>query len=647
MPAEELAVESTAAPLVEGWQGAGSMADTRKYHAGVVLPSGKVLVMGGAKGDVTLSSATVYDPGTGSWAPAAAMPEARESHTATVLSSGKVLVSGGQKRGTGSLATAAVYDPASNTWASAGSFASGVARHFLTATVLPSGKVLVVGGGSTAGPQKTVDVYDPVTGAWSQGPTLGTARRNHTATRLSSGKVLVVGGVGNSSLATAEVYDPQSNTWTPTGGLTTARYDHTATLLPSGKVLVVGGRNSSGGVLGTAEEYDPGTGTWSAAGALASARELHTATLLATGKVLVAGGLNGTSLKSAEVYDPATRQWSATASMSAARHVHVAVALESLGKVLVVGGLATTSPTTTTGVATAEAYVYSDACSSVSCNSPPGPCYQAAGTCSNGVCSYALKAAGSACNDGNACTTGDTCNGAGVCGGSAITCNSPPGQCYQSAGTCNNGSCSYVYKGAGTYCNDGNDETINDVCNGVGGCAGQYQCNPSNYYCPPPSPTYGPWSACSFVNACTVTGTQSRTVTPYGNSYSCFYAQCLVYQQPSYTETQTCSRPPPTLQCPGPVYGAWSACTNTNSCGQGGTQSRTVTTYTADYFGCECVPSTHTETQPCTGAPAEGYTYCNGVCTNIYSDGNNCGSCGHRCITPKFACSDGMCEQQY
>jgi N-acetylneuraminic acid mutarotase len=494
-PQEEQMVERSAAPLVEAWQGAGSMADTRKYHMGVVLPSGKVLVTGGAKGDVTLSSATVYDPGTGSWTMAAAMPEARESHTATVLPTGKVLVAGGQKRGTGALATAAVYDPAANTWATAGSFASGVARQFLTATLLPTGKVLVAGGGNSAGPQNKVDVYDPGTGRWSQGPNLGSARRNHTATRLASGKVLVVGGVGSSSLAAAEVYDPQSNTWTATGALTTARYDHTATLLPSGKVLVVGGRNSSGGVVGTAEEYDPAAGTWSAAGALASARELHTATLLGTGKVLVVGGLNGSSLASAELYDPATRQWSAAVSMAAARHVHVALALESLGKVLVVGGLATT-PAATTGVAAAEVYAY-DPCATVSCNSAPGQCYEAAGTCGNGVCSYALKAAGAACDDGDACTGTDVCDGAGVCAGSATSCGSPPGQCYEAAGTCSGGACDYAYKAAGAFCDDGDACTVEEACNGAGGCAGTpVSCTT------PPGPCYEAAGTCGG-GACT------------------------------------------------------------------------------------------------------------------------------------------------
>ncbi len=72
------------------------------------------------------------------------------------------------------------------------------------------------------------------------------------------------------------------------------------------------------------------------------------------------------------------------------------------------------------------------------CNSPPpGGCYQSTGTCSNGTCQYALKPAGSSCNDGNQCTIGDFCDSAGHCGSDAVlSCDAPPGSCYLGSGTC-------------------------------------------------------------------------------------------------------------------------------------------------------------------------------------------------------------------
>src|SRR6266853_1694721 len=106
---------------------------------------------------------------------------------------------------------------------------------------------------------------------------LATAREHHTATLLPNGKVLVVGGYGRGIFgvwASAELYDPVSGTWTATGSLAIGRAYHTATLLPDGKVLVVGGvdRNS---VLASAELYDPASGTWTATGSLATRRWRH------------------------------------------------------------------------------------------------------------------------------------------------------------------------------------------------------------------------------------------------------------------------------------------------------------------------------------------------------------------------------------
>ena len=96
----------------------------------------------------------------------------------------------------------------------------------------------------------------------------------NTATLLPNGKVLVVGGLGDGdvALASAELYDPASGIWTATGSLSTPRQAHTATLLPNGKVLVAGGSNDGLTVTASAELYDPASGTWTATGSLVIAR---------------------------------------------------------------------------------------------------------------------------------------------------------------------------------------------------------------------------------------------------------------------------------------------------------------------------------------------------------------------------------------
>src|SRR4030095_16315200 len=104
---------------------------------------------------------------------------------------------------------------------------------------------LVVAGDSLGA---SAELYHPASGTWSATGSLATSHGFHTATLLPNGKVLVVGGfdgVGR-PLVSAELYDPASGTWATTGSFVTARDSHTATLLPNGKVLVAGGNNDSG-----------------------------------------------------------------------------------------------------------------------------------------------------------------------------------------------------------------------------------------------------------------------------------------------------------------------------------------------------------------------------------------------------------------
>ncbi len=125
-----------------------------------------------------------------------------------------------------------------------------------------------------------------------------------------------------------------------------------------------------------------------------------------------------------------------------------------------------------------------DACANVTCATPPGPCFEATGTCAAGQCTYAAKSDGTGCDDGDACTTGDAC-AAGVCRGAALGCTTPPGACFQATGTCAGGQCTYAAKNDGTTCDDGDACTTGDAC-ATGVCRGTaLGCTT------PPAPTCG------------------------------------------------------------------------------------------------------------------------------------------------------------
>jgi len=205
--------------------------------------------------------------------------------------------------------------------------------------------VLAAGGGLAAAPASAA-----TSGTFSVTGSMNAARVNDTATVLPSGQVLVAGsGFGSVTLASAELYNPATAKWTLTGSMTTPREDQTATLLGNGQVLVSGGIGTSGTALASAELYNPATGTWSAAagglaacGTATECRFGSTAVLLGTGNVLVAGGLAGTNSNpgtttAAILYDPATNSWTTTGSLNTARQGQTEDLLAS-GQVLVAGG---------------------------------------------------------------------------------------------------------------------------------------------------------------------------------------------------------------------------------------------------------------------------------------------------------------------
>jgi uncharacterized delta-60 repeat protein len=321
------------------WTTTGDLITARTDHTATLLPNGKILVAGGFNGNY-LASAELYDPATGQWSTTGNLNAGRMYHTATLLPNGKVLVAGGFG-GISIIASAELYDPTTGQWSTTGSMANVRDAH--TATLLPNGKVLVTGGYNLyvyGGILTSAELYDPVTGQWSDTGSMTNARYVHSATLLPNGKVMVAGGIGSNTdeLTSAELYDPTTGQFTPTGNLNTAREYHTATLLPNGKVLVAGGSTLSRNLLSSAELYDPTTGQWFTTNNLVIGRSHHTATLLPNGKVMVVGGSNlNAALNSAELYDPASNSFYITSNLTTSRVDHTTTLLPN-GKVLTVGG---------------------------------------------------------------------------------------------------------------------------------------------------------------------------------------------------------------------------------------------------------------------------------------------------------------------
>jgi hypothetical protein len=311
---------ATATVVVPGFMTTGLLI-SRVGDTATVLPGGKVLYAGGRIPDgnnTRLDTAELYDPGTDSSIFTPNMTTARSSHTATLLPNGKVLLVGGDTMPSGQTASAELFDPLSGTFAATGSMSAPRSGH--TATLLSNGKVLIAGGVNcpiTCSTYSSAELYDPSTGTFSPTGNLTVPRNGHTATLLTSGRVLIAGGTtdGTNAIVNAELYDPSTGQFIQTSAMVNPRQFFTATLLNSGRVLFAGGL-VGGAVTSTAEIYDPSPGTFSQTGSLNTQRDFHTATLLPSGKVLIARGISTYTLAAtAELFDPVLGTFSNTGDL--------------------------------------------------------------------------------------------------------------------------------------------------------------------------------------------------------------------------------------------------------------------------------------------------------------------------------------------
>lgn len=207
-------------------------------------------------------------------------------------------------------------------------------RFGATATVLPGGQVLVVGGARYSADgflefPRLVEVYDPARGVFMDGPTgsnrkwelgSGQPRRHHTADLLPDGRVLVAGGqapdpmIQGSEIALRSAFivdarDIEALEISQGGiAMQQARTGHRSVVLADGRVVMVGGRSLNPNdtrveaqiYLDSVEIYEPSAGAFLLATdelgnavRLSEGRYGHSAQPIpATSDVLVAGGLN-------------------------------------------------------------------------------------------------------------------------------------------------------------------------------------------------------------------------------------------------------------------------------------------------------------------------------------------------------------------
>lgn len=151
------------------------------------------------------------------------------------------------------------------------------ARAWHSATLLPDGTVLVLGGiGKNDAILKSAEIFDPKTQIVTLLTTPGNmAKAYHTATLLTDGQVLITGGVGETLL-----WDFTTKTFrTLPEKPRASRQKHKATLLYDGNVLLEGGDDDNGKRVTIAELFSTNIGTFNFS-SISSAQLEHTTPFL-------------------------------------------------------------------------------------------------------------------------------------------------------------------------------------------------------------------------------------------------------------------------------------------------------------------------------------------------------------------------------
>lgn len=158
-------------------------------------------------------------------------------------------------------------------------------------------RIIAVGGlDDTGAAMSNVDVYDPQTDTWSQGPDLPVAL-HHTAVAALDERVYVVGGYsirGGSWAAEAAVWSlgAGEDEWREEPPLDTAR-GALAVASTGGRLVAVGGVAPDGTVLATTEVLELGAAGWVPGPGLGTAREHLAATAVDHEVYALAGRAGG------------------------------------------------------------------------------------------------------------------------------------------------------------------------------------------------------------------------------------------------------------------------------------------------------------------------------------------------------------------
>jgi Domain of unknown function (DUF1929)/Glyoxal oxidase N-terminus/PKD domain len=242
-----------------------TMAHGRWYPTGTLLGDGRTMIFSGLNETGGTNTSVEFYSASSGWSAAFAAPWTPPLYPRMhVLPNGNVFYSGAT---TGS----SIFNPSTHAWTTNVAFTnySGT-RTYGSSVLFPltpannyTPKVIIMGGGNPS--TNTTEIIDlsAATPKWVYGPNMSQPRIEMNATLLPSGKILALGGSLNdedtsTASLNADLYDPATNTFGSAGALVYARLYHSVSLLlPDATVWVAGGNPQRGTYEPHMEVYTP------------------------------------------------------------------------------------------------------------------------------------------------------------------------------------------------------------------------------------------------------------------------------------------------------------------------------------------------------------------------------------------------------
>jgi PKD repeat protein len=242
-------------PFLNSWTRLPNMSSARWYPSNTMLANGEVLVISGSvDSSYTPNDLPQVWQRNGTWRSLTTARLSLPNYPYNFLAPNGKVFNAGPSQTTRYLDTAGT-----GAWSTVANNTFGL-RDYGTAVMYDTGKVLIIGGHDP--PTATAEVINlnAATPTWRSVPSMSIARRHLNGTLLPDGKVLIVGGTSGTGfdnhstpVYTTELWDPATERFTLVASAAVPRWYHSnALLLPDGRVLATGGEETPSG-----EVYSP------------------------------------------------------------------------------------------------------------------------------------------------------------------------------------------------------------------------------------------------------------------------------------------------------------------------------------------------------------------------------------------------------